>query len=72
MGQNRGDALPRAKRPGPHYTQGDFAGHKLYALDTAGKRLAERPLQRTAQGVVLDLEVCGPAGTCAAYELVKE
>jgi hypothetical protein len=52
--------------------QGDFAAHKLYAIDMTGKRVAELPLAKAAGGVTLELEVSSQGRTAVAYELVQE
>lgn len=44
---------------------------KLYALDLAGKRVAEIPMQKTADGVTFTAQTHREKGTCLAYELVR-
>ncbi len=62
----RGEAeIELAAAPGAEYT--------LYTVDTAGKRLAEVPLKRTAAGALqFPAKVFTPEGPVFAYELVRK
>ncbi len=52
--------------------KGDFKKHKLYAINLAGKRLFEIPLEKTDASVSFQSSILRPEGTVIAYELVKE
>lgn len=51
---------------------GDYAGCQLYRLNTAGRRVGKMPLATSPGAVTADIEICGPAEACLAYELSRE
>ena len=52
--------------------KGEFSKHKVYAVDCAGKRLFEMPVDKSAESVKIKVETFTPKGSVIAYEIVKE